>query len=125
MISLNDFQRNCYSVVALLLANLDEISRYAKEEVRLILVKRSQGLDPVYHIEGSKYPSWKAFCGREISRDNILSTKKLTLREYARAFIRQPSIFCQKCATLLFLEYVRSLWQLTRERDLTISDDGL
>jgi len=125
MISLNDFQRNCYSVVALLFSNLEELEKYAKEEIRLVLVKRSQGLDPVWHIEGQKYPNWRAMCGREIARDNILSTRKLTVREYARAFIKQPSIFCQKCATLLFLEYVRSLWQLTREKDLTISGDGL
>jgi len=110
-------------VVALLFSNLEELEKYAKEEIRLVLVKRSQGLDPVWHIEFSKHPNWRAYCGRLISTDSLLSTKKMKVKDFARAFIRQPSIFCQKCATLLFLEYVRSLWQTVREKDLTITED--
>jgi len=123
MVPLNDFQRSCYYSVALLFANIEEISKYAKEEVRLILLKRSQGLEPVWHIEFSKYPNWRAYCGRDISKVNILSTKTLRLEVLARNFIKHETAFCRKCITLLLLEYVRSLWQATREKDLTLSDD--
>jgi len=125
MVTLNDFQRSCYYPVALLLANLDEVQKYAKEEVRLMLLKRSQGLDPVWHIEGTKYPNWKTLCGRDIARDNILSTKTLRLEILAKHFVKHETAFCKKCITLLLHEYVRSLWLTIREKDLTLLDDSI
>jgi len=123
MITLNDFMRSCYYPVALLLANLDEIRKYANEEIRLVLVKRSQGLDPVWHIEGQKYPNWRTLCGRDIARDNILSTKQLKLEILTKQFIKHETAFCKKCMTLLLHEYIRSLWATIREKHLTLSDD--